>query len=305
MSIDSEISLGGIEYHQNNSDNSDFIIVNELTGETERYLQSELLSSITDQNGLLNDRGLDYLGIEIEFTEEQGGDFVPEGTFRGGPQIYEDTFLGGTQIVDESIEKHELRYLQEILTEILDGRYDFADIDKEFLLDRGSGMPQTLRSLFINKPGHNGGKSSIRHIFRGDKSGGLHVPAFASELTDVRSNPDIDPFKPFEAIVSINGVSKLKLVNDGTPRLEPAKTSMFPVGLDSLAVMQCVIDAWQHKGDWQSVLISKHGDISNVYEVPVYVNGDQDPINIRLITDSGTREEKIRTAFPVIETESI
>lgn len=316
MTIDSFSALDCLELHPKNTDSNYSFIVDGLTGEIEKSVQNDLLGSITDHDGILNHRGMEYFGIDSRTSVEHSGDFIVEGTFRGGRQsvipkgltlyggnqVMSDATLGGAQIVDESIERHEIRFLRDVLSEIFDGRYDLAEIDREFLLNPDSGMPQTLRSLFINKPGHNGGKSSIRHIFRGDKSGGLHVPAFAPELARLYDETLVYPFAPFEAIVSINGVSKLKLVNDGTPRLEPAKTSMFPTGLDSLAVMQCIIDAWEHKGDWKSVLISESENITKIYEVPVMVDDAPSPMNIRLVTDSGTYEEKIRTAFPVVAT---
>jgi hypothetical protein len=297
-----------------NSNGGYSCIVNELTGEIEKTLTHEHLGKITNPEGLLNDEGLEYFGIYSGTSFESNIDSLVPGTFHGGAlsvipaglrfwggnQVVADANLGGAQIVDATIEKHEIRFLQEVISEIFDGRHDLADIDKEFLLNPDSGMPQTLRSLFINKPGHNGGKSSIRHIFKGDKSGGLHVPAFAPELAD-GFDKDVDRFTPFEAIVSVNGVSKLVLNRDNeAPRLEPARTSMFPRELDSLAVMQCVIDAWEHKGDWKSVLVSKDNSLSNIYEVPVMIEGADSPMTIRLVTDAGTVEEKIRTAFPVI-----
>jgi hypothetical protein len=311
MSIDSLSAPDYFELPLDSTDNNYSFIVNECTGEVEETVNHEFLRLITDQDGLLNSQGIDYFGIDSGSDAERVGDFMVDGTFFGGPQtvmlegltfrggrqIVTDATLGGSQSEDNSIKQHEMRYLDGVLSEIFDGRHDLAEIDKHFLLNPDSGMPQTLRRLFINKPGHNGGVSSIRHIFRGDKSGGLHVPAFAPELIE---RPPEDPHTPFEAVVSINGVSKLKVIHDATPRLVPAKTSMFPAGLDSLAVMQCVIDAWEHKGDWQSSLIDKRGDVSNIYEVPVIVEGAFSPMVVRLVTHAGTVEEKIRTAFPVI-----
>jgi hypothetical protein len=290
-------------------------IVNELTGEIEKTLPNEHLGKITDGNGLLNDEGLEYFGLYSRKIIGPDGDYLLPGTFHGGAlsviptglrfhggnQLETDFTQAGEHLIDEAIERHELKYLKDVLSEIFDGRHDLADIDKEFLLNPESGMPQTLRSLFINKPGHNGGKSSIRHIFKGDKSGGLHVPAFAPELSDTVGEAQVEPYSPFDAIVSINGVSKLVLNRDsGAPMLEPARTSMFPRELDSLAVMQCVIDAWEHKGDRKSVLVSKDNSLSNIYEVPVMIEGADSPMTIRLVTDAGTVEEKIRTAFPVV-----
>jgi hypothetical protein len=313
MSTESLFRKDPLEHLPNENINGFSYIVNELTGEVENTLPNEHIKAIANPEGFLTDEGLEYFGLYPKKIIGPDGDYLVHDTFHGGPlsvipaglrmhggNQLEDTFLGGTQIVDESIAKYEIAFLRDVLSEIFDGRHDLADVDREFLLNPDSGMPQTLRSLFINKPGHNGGKSSIRHIFKGDKSGGLHVPAFAPELS-IESDETVDePFAPFDAIVSINGVSKLVLNRNGTPRLEPARTSMFPRALDSLAVMQCVIDAWEHKGHWKSVLLSKDDSLSNIYEVPVSVDGAHEPITIRLITDAGTKEEKIRTAFPVV-----
>lgn len=284
------------------------IVVNEITGETEDFIASSLLKELIDVDGVLTERGKQFFDIdEYEPACEVSGlstlDLVPPGTFRGGSQLVVDETLGGRQVVDEKIERHEISFLSNVLAEIFDGRNDLAEVDTEYLLSRESGMAQTLRSLFINKPGHNGGVSSLRHIFKGDtrgkRSGGLHVPAFAEELSGL-TDRDVDPFVPFDAQISIGGVSKLRLVNDGTPRLEPAKTSMYPIGFDSMTVLQCIIDAWEHKGDWDYMHLSRRGNSSNIYEVPVNVDGVEKPLTVRLVTDNETREEKIRTAFPVV-----
>ena len=312
MSID-HISIATNSDRVGNRGEIDFsFIVDDITGEVDQIVPVEQLMDMTTSNGLLNDRGLEYFKLE---PTKPGVDVIPEGTFRGGPQfVFPEglTFRGGSQVgsdigstrggaqkLDASIQRHELNYLQEVVSEIFDGRHDLGEVDMSYLLDSSTGMPQTLRSLFINRPGLGGGRSSIRHIFRGDKNGGLHVPAFATELEHSQIGYE-NPHLPFDAHVSINGISKFRVVTDSNPRIEPAVTSMFPRNLDSLAVLQCVVDAWQHKAEYRtSSVINKKYEVSHVYEVPVKVD-DAKPLTIRLVTDGETREEKIKTAFPVV-----
>ncbi len=281
------------------------MIVDEFTGDMYEVVDSASMQTLAREDGTLTDAGSRHFDYRMDITHDIPAlqsrlDSLTGFSFRGGNQcdILEDVTLGGSQpVVGREIAAHELEFLSGVVREIFDGRHDLGAIDVEFLTDTNTGMPQTLRSLFTNEPGHGDGVSSLRHIFKGDKRGGLHVPAFAQELEVVRKNPDTDLWKPFNATVSVNGATKLRIDTTERPRLVPAQTSMFPAGLDSLTVLQCVIDAWENKAQ-SNIVISRRG--SDIYEVPITVPGVMCSMTVRLITDTDTPEEKIRTAFPVV-----
>jgi hypothetical protein len=137
--------------------------------------------------------------------------------------------------------------------------------------------------------------SSIRHIFKGDKNGGLHVPAYAEEITEQQD----DPWKPFSANVRINGATKLHIVEeDGHKRLEPKESSMFPEAMDSLSVLQAIIEAWSHRRDSSNYLTGiKRG--SRIYEIPFSSGANVGQHTLRLVTEDN-HIERIRTAYPIV-----
>jgi hypothetical protein len=197
-----------------------------------------------------------------------------------------------SEFIPQGIRSH----IKSVLAEIFRGHNDMGDLDVEFLLDRDSRMLLTLGAMFINKPGSGDGVSSIRHIFKGDKNGGLHVPAYAKEITE----PQVEPWKPFSAFVSIDGYTKLHIVEeDGNKRLELKESSMFPEAMDSLSVLQAIIEAWSHRRDSSSYFKFIKGN-SRIYEIPFGGDANVGQHTMRIVTED-SHSERIRTAFPIVE----
>jgi len=277
----------------------DYALVDPETEEVMGYVPREQLEADIAPDGTIPD---DYTLLDDIFTSEPTGFQYP--VFLGGSQVCIPVFRGGSQVGEgsesdysirgEALRRSEIEYLESILGEVFDGRNDLKDLDKRYLLDMNTGMPQTLWGVFINRPGDGGGRSSIRHIFRGDNNGGLHVPSFVTGEKYSDTMSDFNLNEPFQLSVTSDGAPKIKIIKDenGDRKIIEAKNSMFPIALDSLAVMQYIIDAWQNRKT-TGELQAERPDRS-VYHVPV---GD---MVLKLVTDTSSRIEKVRTAFPLV-----
>lgn len=300
----------------------DVMIYDDVTDEVVAHIAAGELSQFAD-DGRLTGRG------RSELTAR--GDVVPEGTFyapdtlpvfRGGRRIGElviehtrsghhvgrlspepfhaDATLGQSSedTTYAPLPSGNRRFINGVIQSIFDGRHDLADVDQLHLLDHGTPLPSMLWEQFINAPGHNGGRSSIRHIFAGDKLGGIHVPAFA-EPDEIAAANHIDGWQPFNALISLNGAVRMRVVTDefGHERLEPKETSLFPPNFDSMTVLSTILHANQQRRDSHSV---GYRGGAEVFDVPVQTDTPAGEMLIRLVIDDNKHAGKIRTAFPIV-----
>lgn len=207
---------------------------------------------------------------------------IPQEIMRGGP--IDRTHITHGQYAHSAFD----------LESIFFGANDLHDIDLEFLLDEKNGMIQTIYNTFLNAPGRNNGRSALRHIMLGDKTGGMHVPALARIHNEEKQNPS----EPFAATVKIGELEKFKkeIDQNGNTKYVPLETSMFPRAFDSLTVIQSIIDAYQHKTAPKKTF--QNGKKYYETEVENLANGGS--LTIALVTAQDRTSEKVVTAYPKI-----